>query len=116
MAGADHRIETINLPSGGPFSYGSALQSGEVAEWSKAQHWKCCVLLKGTVGSNPTLSAIRRVRFTHLLMAGHPPLKANAANALSKGDCHAMYPHFNHDLLKTTALATLSASTLPVLA
>ena len=31
---------------------------GEVAEWSKAQHWKCCVLLKGTVGSNPTLSAI----------------------------------------------------------
>ena len=30
---------------------------GEVAEWSKAQLWKCCVLLKGTVGSNPTLSA-----------------------------------------------------------
>ena len=33
---------------------------GEVAEWSKAQHWKCCVP-QGTVGSNPTLSAILRV-------------------------------------------------------
>jgi hypothetical protein len=32
---------------------------GEVAEWSKAQHWKCCVP-QGTVGSNPTLSAILR--------------------------------------------------------
>ncbi len=31
--------------------------SGEVAEWSKAQDWKSCVLLVGTVGSNPTLSA-----------------------------------------------------------
>ena len=28
-----------------------------MTEWSKVQHWKCCVLLKGTVGSNPTLSA-----------------------------------------------------------
>ena len=30
---------------------------GEMAEWSKAPHWKCGVLQKGTVGSNPTLSA-----------------------------------------------------------
>ena len=29
---------------------------GEVAEWSIAHAWKACVL-KGTVGSNPTLSA-----------------------------------------------------------
>ena len=29
---------------------------GKVAEWSKAQHWKCCVL-QGTGGSNPSLSA-----------------------------------------------------------
>ena len=29
------------------------------------QHWKCCVLQKGTVGSNPTLSAILP-RFTIL--------------------------------------------------
>ena len=28
---------------------------GEVAEWSKAQHWKCCVG-QLTVGSNPTFS------------------------------------------------------------
>lgn len=31
--------------------------SGEVAEWSKAQDWKSCVLLVGTEGSNPSLSA-----------------------------------------------------------
>ncbi len=31
--------------------------SGEVTERPKVQHWKCCVLQKGTVGSNPTLSA-----------------------------------------------------------
>ncbi len=33
---------------------------GEVTERPKVQHWKCCVLQKGTVGSNPTLSAILR--------------------------------------------------------
>ncbi len=32
--------------------------SGEVTERPKVQHWKCCVLQKGTVGSNPTLSAM----------------------------------------------------------
>ena len=31
---------------------------GEMAEWFKAHAWKVCVLVKGTVGSNPTLSAI----------------------------------------------------------
>ena len=34
--------------------------SGEVAEWSKAQDWKSCVLLVGTEGSNPSLSASLR--------------------------------------------------------
>ncbi len=34
--------------------------SGEVTERPKVQHWKCCVLQKGTVGSNPTLSANHR--------------------------------------------------------
>jgi hypothetical protein len=29
---------------------------GEVTEWPKVHDWKSCVL-KGTVGSNPTLSA-----------------------------------------------------------
>jgi hypothetical protein len=33
----------------------SAHSVGEVAEWSKAQHWKCCVG-QLTVGSNPTFS------------------------------------------------------------
>ena len=28
-----------------------------MAEWSKAHDWKSCVPPKGTVGSNPTLSA-----------------------------------------------------------
>lgn len=32
--------------------------SGEVTEWSKVQHWKCCELQKGSAGSNPALSAI----------------------------------------------------------
>jgi hypothetical protein len=38
---------------------GVAVQKhGEMAEWLKAHAWKACVL-KGTVGSNPTLSAIQ---------------------------------------------------------
>ena len=37
--------------------------SGEVAEWSKAQDWKSCVLLVGTEGSNPSLSASYFPRF-----------------------------------------------------
>jgi hypothetical protein len=28
-----------------------------VSEWSKVQHWKCCVRQKRTEGSNPSLSA-----------------------------------------------------------
>jgi hypothetical protein len=31
---------------------------GKVQERLNWQHWKCCVPQKGTVGSNPTLSAI----------------------------------------------------------
>ena len=31
--------------------------NGQVTEWSKVHDWKSCVP-KGTVGSNPTLSAI----------------------------------------------------------
>ncbi len=30
---------------------------GEVTEWSKVQHWKCCVRYPRTEGSNPSLSA-----------------------------------------------------------
>ena len=30
---------------------------GEMSEWLKEHAWKACVLQKGTVGSNPTLSA-----------------------------------------------------------
>ena len=31
---------------------------GEVTEWPKVQHWKCCVRVKPrTAGSNPALSA-----------------------------------------------------------
>jgi hypothetical protein len=43
---------------------------GEVTEWPKVYDWKSYVPQKGTAGSNPALSAIRRVRFAHLLMAG----------------------------------------------
>jgi hypothetical protein len=32
--------------------------NGKMQEWLNWQHWKCCVPQKGTVGSNPTLSAI----------------------------------------------------------
>ena len=35
----------------------SAHMPGEMAEWLKAHAWKACVP-QGTVGSNPTLSAI----------------------------------------------------------
>ena len=40
---------------------------GEVTEWSKVHDWKSCVPQKGTVGSNPTLSAVSRVmmRFSY---------------------------------------------------
>ncbi len=31
---------------------------GKVQEWLNWQHWKCCEPQKGSVGSNPTLSAI----------------------------------------------------------
>jgi hypothetical protein len=37
---------------------------GEMAEWLKAHAWKACVP-QGTVGSNPTLSAIERSRHKH---------------------------------------------------
>ena len=36
-------------------SNGASIQ-GEVSEWLKVQHWKCCVV-KATAGSNPALSA-----------------------------------------------------------
>ncbi len=36
-------------------------RSGEMSEWSKEHAWKVCVLQKGTVGSNPTLSAENEV-------------------------------------------------------
>ena len=33
------------------------LSKGKMSEWLKEHAWKACVLQKGTVGSNPTLSA-----------------------------------------------------------
>ena len=35
---------------------------GEMSEWLKEHAWKACVLQKGTVGSNPTLSADTELR------------------------------------------------------
>jgi hypothetical protein len=40
-----------------PFHRGRLFANGEMSEWSKEHAWKVCVLQKGTVGSNPTLSA-----------------------------------------------------------
>ena len=37
--------------------YARRKASGEVSEWPKVQHWKCCVRHKRTGGSNPPLSA-----------------------------------------------------------
>ncbi len=34
---------------------------GEVSEWSKEHAWKVCILQKGIEGSNPSLSAKRRI-------------------------------------------------------
>ena len=39
-----------------------------MAEWSKAHDWKSCVPPKGTVGSNPTLSAIYKPTFWWVLL------------------------------------------------
>ena len=38
-----------------------------MAEWSKAHDWKSCVPPKGTVGSNPTLSAIYKISTLEVL-------------------------------------------------
>ena len=48
---------------------GCAHRRGEMAEWLKAHAWKACVP-QGTVGSNPTLSAIERSPMdqTHLIV------------------------------------------------
>lgn len=51
-------IEGLFRYSGNPVTINGFKKTdlgGEVAEWSKAQHWKCCVA-QVTVGSNPTLS------------------------------------------------------------
>ncbi|CDQ10086.1 conserved protein of unknown function [Acidithiobacillus ferrivorans] len=50
-----YKVIALSLASGVHF-----VPSGEVTERPKVQHWKCCVLQKGTVGSNPTLSANHR--------------------------------------------------------
>ena len=39
--------------------------SGEVSEWPKEHAWKVCILQKGIVGSNPTLSAFIRQSITY---------------------------------------------------
>ena len=39
-----------------------SLQRGEMAEWSKAHAWKACEL-KGSEGSNPSLSATQMSHF-----------------------------------------------------
>src|SRR5580698_8459488 len=43
---------------------GCVHRPGEMAEWLKAHAWKACVP-QGTVGSNPTLSAIERSPMDH---------------------------------------------------
>ena len=47
---------SLDPPPSLPLMHLLAGQQGEVAEWSIAQHWKCCVP-QGTEGSNPSLSA-----------------------------------------------------------
>jgi hypothetical protein len=61
----------------------SSCSSGGVAEWFMAPVLKTGVP-KGTGGSNPSPSAIRRIRCAHWLMAGQRPYAANAEIALSK--------------------------------
>ena len=45
---------------GPPIVYNPPAAFGEVAEWLKAQHWKCC-LQQCNAGSNPVLSVFPRV-------------------------------------------------------
>ena len=44
-------------------------RKGEMSEWLKEHAWKACVPQKGTVGSNPTLSAFASRSF--LAKAGY---------------------------------------------
>ena len=50
----------VFLPVGSPLAAGGWARSGvvigEVTEWPKVHAWKACVPLKGTEGSNPSLS------------------------------------------------------------
>lgn len=41
--------------------YNNKVVNGEMSEWPKEHDWKSCVPQKGTVGSNPTLSAKREL-------------------------------------------------------
>ena len=60
-----------------------------MSEWSKEHAWKVCVLQKGTVGSNPTLSAINLIdqavtKFAHLIT--HPGRGLGAFFSVGKPD------------------------------
>ena len=51
-------MQKLNLHSLFPeFTIFAPLNYGEMSEWLKELAWKACVPHKGTVGSNPTLSA-----------------------------------------------------------
>ena len=52
------------------FLHEVVLSDGEVAEWLKAAASKAVVLLRGTAGSNPALSAITFVQHVEALFRG----------------------------------------------
>ena len=55
-------MSVILPPANESMAHHAGFLSGEVAEWFKAHAWKVCLLQKGNVGSNPTLSAILSFR------------------------------------------------------
>ena len=57
-------FRSLGFLSVGVKFYNFVVWSGKVQEWLNWQHWKCCVPQKGTVGSNPTLSAIFLSKFS----------------------------------------------------
>ena len=52
------RIYKTRVSDGNPFFFEKFNFRGKMQEWLNWQHWKCCEPQKGSVGSNPTLSAI----------------------------------------------------------
>ncbi len=56
------------------FYLADAAEQGEMTEWPKVHAWKACVPLKGTEGSNPSLSecspSVLMIRFWAI--SSHP--------------------------------------------